>query len=65
MKSNSIQSDDPETLASELNTFYTRFDKQDFSRKQKDSLDSVNQLDHQRIVVEESEVREMFRHLNV
>ena len=65
LKSNSIQSDDPETLASELNAFFTRFDKHDFTSQQKQTLDSVMQLDHERIVVEEAEIGRLFKHINV
>ena len=64
-KKGTIQTDDEKKLADELNTFYTRFDQQDFRTEQKQSMDRVNMLPSIPFTTTEDEVRQSFKRLNV
>ena len=64
-KKGGIVTDSPETLANDLNTFYTRFDCHDFQAEQKLALTKVRELGGRPITVEEEDVRKLFSKLNM
>ena len=51
---------DEAKLAEELNEFYTRFDRYDFSTEQNQIIDDIEQLPHGQVKVEEAEVKLLF-----
>ena len=57
----SVDAKDAQELASELNTFYARFDHTDFSAEQEKALGSVRKEADQRIMITTEEVRNRFR----
>jgi hypothetical protein len=59
-----LQSDDEKKLADELNAFYCRFDRHDFSKEQQQAMDRVRELPDFPIVTTEEDVRTLFSKLN-
>ena len=60
-----ISTDDPGTLANELNSFYARFDNQDFHKEQAEMLNALSQVEGNTLVISEDEVRNSFQNLNI
>jgi hypothetical protein len=61
----SINIDDAQALADELNQFYARFDEHDFSAEQADVLERVKQRESQPVIISVEEVSACFQNINV
>ena len=59
-----ISCDDPQQLAEDLNTFYTRFDQHDCHAEQQDVLEAVRQMPDAPVELGEHEVETCFKKIN-
>ena len=64
-KGSEIRTNDDQKFANDLNEFYTRFDKHDYSAEQKIEISKAQDKLDEPINVKEDEVRTLFKRLNV